>query len=372
MKKKLLQLTIGLLISAFFIWFAFKTGGVTLAQVGEAFARVNWLWAVPMMALTMASFYWRCFRWRILLAPKRDVPSRRLYGPLMIGFAFNNLFPARAGEIARPLALYKQERVPIGTGLSSIVVERLVDVLTLLLLLLTMPLYVRLDPTISREFNVGDTVHTINAAWFEAKLPLLSIAAGILMIGLASFLVPAIKDLYIRLLHLMRFIPVGIRNKLESFVESFVAGCAALRSPRSLGLIAFHSLVIWGSVAFSFQMMSWGFPGISINFGQALAFLVVTCLIISIPSSPGFWGLYEFGGMVALLMMGVVADSEQGGSDAFAFTLVVHALQWIPITLYGLWAASTLSLSADEVDAVAETTATGDEPAPGPATGAGA
>ena len=119
MKKQHIQLLVGVAISAVFLWLAFRD--VDFADLGRAFAKTNWFLAVLMMALTMASFYWRAFRWQIFLDPLRRIPSWRLYPPLMVGFAFNNIFPARAGEFARPLALAKSEKIPFGAGLSTVV-----------------------------------------------------------------------------------------------------------------------------------------------------------------------------------------------------------------------------------------------------------
>lgn len=352
MKRKYLQLTIGILVSAFFIWFAFRAGGMTLREIGEAFAQTNWLWAIPTAIITIAGFYWRCLRWRILLREAKDIPSGRLFGPLMIGFAFNNIFPARAGEIARPIALYKQERVPIGAGLSTVVLERLVDVFTLLALLITMPLYVTLSDSISRDFTVGETVYTVNAEWLRGKLPILSAMAFVLFCGIVSFLVPPVRALYLGILARLPLLPGWVKEKLAGFIQSFADGCRCLQDVKALFWITFHSVVIWFSVAWSFQIMSWGFPGVNFGFGGALGLLVVTCLVISIPSSPGYWGIYEFGGMVALLMMGVVADTEAGAGAAFTFTLVVHAIQWIPITAIGLWYAAKLSITPSDVEEV--------------------
>ncbi|MBI1292187.1 flippase-like domain-containing protein [bacterium] len=363
MNRKFLQLAIGLLVSAFFIWLAFRGGGVTLAQVGDAFAKTNWFWAVPFMALTMASFYWRTFRWKLILDPVVQVPAPRLFGPLMIGFAFNNIFPARAGEFARPFALARQERIPFIAAFSTIIVERIVDIVTLLVLLVLMPFYITLDPNVSREFVVQGRTIVLGAALIESSLPKLSIISLILLSGVVSFMINPIKDLYIEILELslrinkyLPIVPTVVVRKLCGFINDFAKGLEALKSVRVLLLVALHSAVIWCGVGFSFQMMSWGFPGIPVSYGQAMAFLVVTCVVISIPSSPGFWGLYEFGGMVALLMMGVVPDTPEGASQAFAFTLVVHFLQWVPITAYGLWAAGKLSISSDSLQAAESAT----------------
>jgi uncharacterized protein (TIRG00374 family) len=349
MKKKHLQLLVGLVVSGLFIWLAFRAGNITLAEVGRAFARTNWWWGIPMVAVTMLSFWWRTLRWKLLLEPVRDVPTGRLFGPLMIGFGFNNIFPARAGEIARPYALSKQENIPFGAGLSTIIVERITDVLVLLLLLATLPLYTTLDPSITREMQLGDRTITFSSASLSAAMPTLSVMAGVLLVGVLSFLFPQVKGLYLGILRALPLIPEFIKAKLAGFIESFSAGVSCLRNPRVLALVSIHSLIVWISIAFTIHVMTWGFPDVKMHFGQSIAFLVVTCVVISIPSSPGFWGLYEFGGVVALTMMGVVPDTPEGASAAFAFTLVVHILQWVPTTAYGLWAAARLSISADNI-----------------------
>lgn len=350
MNKKYIQLGVGILVSALFIWLAFHLGSISLSELWQALKKTNWLFAIPMVIITMASFYWRGIRWRLLLLPGHDIPASRLYPPLMIGFAFNNILPARAGELTRPYALMKQEKVPFTTGLLTVFVERIVDVVTLLVLLVLLPVYVKLDPTVSKSF--GDL--TINATWIEARMPALSVVSAIALLMLGTFMIPQVKNLYRAIIMALSPIPLKVRSKLSEIVESVSRGLECLKNPRVLTLVAIHSVIIWFSVAFSFQVMSWGFPGVTITFPQALAFLVVSCLVISIPSSPGFWGLYEFGGLIALLMMGVVPDTPEGNSAAFAFTAVVHFLQWVPITAYGLFAAGRLSISADDARAASE------------------
>lgn len=351
MTKKHVQLLIGFAVSAVFLYIAFKP--VNWTQMGEAFKATNWLLGILMMAVTMASFFWRAIRWKIFLAPVKDIPATRLYPPLMIGFAFNNIFPLRVGEFARPLALAKSENVPYGAALSTVVLERIVDSLTLLALLIAVPLMITLDPTISMAVP-GFKDLSIGAAWLQSRMPLISLAAGILMAGAVSFLIPAVKNLYLKILDLLPLIPPGIKEKLAGFINSVAEGFSSLKSPKAIILTVVHSIIVWFSVAFSFQLMSWGFPGVALSFPQALAFLVVTCVVITIPSSPGYWGIYEFGGAVALILMGIVPNTPEGQTKAVAFTMVVHFLQWLPMTVYGLWAASRMGLSAGDAQELKE------------------
>lgn len=349
MKKKHISLAIGLAVSVFFLWYAFKD--VNFHELWASIRQADWRWGLVTVIVTMASFYWRSLRWRIFLLPVKVISSSRLFGPLMIGFGFNNIFPARAGEFARPLALMKQEKVPYGTGFSTVILERLVDVVTLLALLVTMPLYITLDPTLSFAFSEDIS---ISAGWIQDKMPLMSIAALVLLTGVLSFLFPPIERLYIRILHALPVLSSGIKLKLEGFIKSFANGFQSLKSVRALSMTVVHSIIIWFSIAFTFQLMSWGYPGIDMSFGQALGFLVVTCIVITIPSSPGFWGLYEFGGMVALVLMGIVPNTTGGQATALGFTMVVHLLQWVPTTAFGLWYAAKLSISASDAESASE------------------
>ncbi len=350
MNKKHLKLAIGIAISVAFIWYAFAQGGVTLEQMRTAFTQTNWLWAIPMLAVTIVSFYWRVFRWKILLEPTKDIPSGRLFGPMMLGFAFNNIFPARAGEFARPFALMKKEKVPYAAGFSTIVVERLIDVVTLLVLIVILPYIITLDPTVEKNFQGI----TLSASMIQSALPKMSILALIILTGIVSFMIPQINALYQTIIRKFPALPDKFRTKFLEMLESFTRGFDSLKNPWALARIAFHSVVVWVTIALSFQVMSWGFPGVNLNLQQAAAFMVVTCVVISIPSSPGFWGLYEFGGMLAIQMMGLVPNTEAGASTAFTFTLVVHLLQWIPTTLIGLYAAKSLAISAHDAEEAAE------------------
>ncbi len=342
MKKKSVQLAIGLVISVFFLWLAFRN--VDVGELVGAFEKTNWLWAIPFLLITIGNFYYRSIRWRILLGPAKWVPSSRLFGPLMIGFGFNNIFPARAGEFARPLALMKQDDVPYGAGFSSVLLERLVDMLCLLALFILMPLYFRIDPNIEQEL----WGFRLDAGRLEELSWSMSLMALVLTGGLLTFLIPPVKRFYLSVLHWLPLIPAFIKEKLESFVHSFTTGLSTIKSPFLVTMVAIHTLVIWGTIALSYQVMSWGFPGFEITFAQAVGFMVVTCVAISIPSSPGYWGPFELGGMVALMMVGV----PEG--PALAFTMLVHFLQWGPTTLIGLFYAGKLHVSAKEAEHLAE------------------
>ncbi|MFG0335970.1 MAG: lysylphosphatidylglycerol synthase transmembrane domain-containing protein, partial [Maioricimonas sp. JB049] len=129
-QSRTVQLTIGLLVTAGCLVWAFyemcrdDPPSVVLRQIGSAFASANYLTLVPML-IALAIFYWlKTWRWQMLLRPLGHFPLRTLFGPLMIGFAFNNLLPAHLGEFVRVFVASRDQKLPMPAVLSSVVLER--------------------------------------------------------------------------------------------------------------------------------------------------------------------------------------------------------------------------------------------------------
>lgn len=420
MKKTHKQLILGIIISGVFLWLAFRR--VPLSDLWSFLKTINYWWTIPLAVLLIISMYWRAVRWRLLLPATRDISSGRLFGPLIIGFGLNNIFPARAGEFLRPLALAKQDGVPFGEGMGTVVIERLFDGIMLLLLFFVVLFFMPFDDSIMRTWDarqqysgadlnlalsLGLAVAGLACLWLGMKLRArercagdsaartrhslpVGILAAVLLLGAllcALFPVwnpastvtfgqqyelsgPAIKSLarktslmiavllagviammfrpvqrfFIHVLSTMPGLPGKLRALLISLLESFAAGLNSLRDPVRIFWIFIHSIIVWVMVAVGFWITSIGIPGLQLTFLQSLAFLVITCVAIAIPAAPGYWGLYEVGGVVALMLTGVTRDA----SAALGFTLVVHFAQWVPITLLGLYYAAKIHVSPSE------------------------
>src|SRR5688500_1969777 len=107
-RRRSLQILLGLAISAACLWWAaVKMAGdegmaSVFRKVGDAFARADYR-TLPLIWLILAVFYWiKAWRWRMLLSPLGQYrPTRDLLPPILVGFAFNNLLPARLGEFVR-------------------------------------------------------------------------------------------------------------------------------------------------------------------------------------------------------------------------------------------------------------------------------
>ncbi|MFH2099513.1 MAG: lysylphosphatidylglycerol synthase transmembrane domain-containing protein, partial [Pseudomonadota bacterium] len=114
-----------------------------------------------------------------------------------------------------------------------------------------------------------------------------------------------------------------------ALMERIAQGFDMVRSPARIALCLFLSFVVWGLLGLSWWIMAQGCPGVELSFFQLTAAMVIVCFFISLPSVPGFWGLWEAGGIFALSLFGVAA------SQAAGFTLVNHVLQTLPVMVMG-------------------------------------
>jgi hypothetical protein len=103
-------------------------------------------------------------------------------------------------------------------------------------------------------------------------------------------------------------VPRGLKEGLNRFIESFVEGFHSLRSLRLVFWVFVHTATVWLTVGLSLVIMSYGFPpDLHLSFVDGMAVAIIICVAILIPAAPGYWGLYEVGCVLALLVLGVVA-----------------------------------------------------------------
>jgi hypothetical protein len=99
------------------------------------------------------------------------------------------------------------------------------------------------------------------------------------------------------------------------------------------------TVLIWLSAGLSYHVFAMGFIDLNLSFGQWMAILVVVCFFIALPSVPGFWGLWEAGGVFAMALFGVASD------QAASYTLANHTLQILPVVAVGLVSAVVTSIN---------------------------
>ncbi|MBI2845734.1 MAG: flippase-like domain-containing protein, partial [Chloroflexi bacterium] len=181
---------IGLLLTIIFAGLALYR--LDLATVISTLASANYF-LLPFAAIfTLVGYIFRTARWRFILAPAKDISLPRLFPVLIIGFAANNLLPARLGEFVRAYLLGSKENISKSLSFATIVLERILDGLTLIAILALVSLFVPL-PGWSQQLGVVATLVFIFAL-------------------LALFLLLYQKDRMLRLLQILSApLPSGLR-----------------------------------------------------------------------------------------------------------------------------------------------------------------
>jgi uncharacterized protein (TIRG00374 family) len=338
-KKIILPLITGLFLSGIALYVVFKN--IPLADVVGYLKAVNYWWVIPATAITLVSFMIRVVRWQLLLSPFKKTSFWSAYHPLMIGFMLNCILPGRAGELARPAIFYKKEKVSFSKVLATVGAERVFDVLILLISFVIVLASVEISPTLDHTF--GD-YHLNKATLEQIGMTMLQLCVGLIVcIVLVSVKQSQrfIRRIILSLPRLLFFASPAFQEKLRKKVfvrlvrvfDNLAAGFDVLKSPKKVGLCLVLSFLVWGGGGASYYVVTLGCPGIDLSFLELYATMVILCFFISLPSAPGFWGIWEAGGVFALLIFGVSAKEAAG------FTVANHVIQMVPVIIAGLISA---------------------------------
>ncbi|NJD17938.1 MAG: flippase-like domain-containing protein [Gemmatimonadetes bacterium] len=333
--KHLGKALFGTAITVILLWWALR--GVPFAEVWRHMRGGDPLLLAAAVAVATFGFLIRALRWKVLLAPVRsDTSLRSRFAAVSIGFMANNVLPARVGEFARAYALSRLEPVSASAAFGSLVIERLLDGIVLLLLLMLPPLSPGFPATGALSEGRG-----------AVRLRGGRVAVAVVLAGLV--VVAAWPSAFMRVARRAAArLPASAARPAVDALEALLDSVAVLRSPRllTLGLLwtagfwLFHGISFWlGMLAFDIHtgLVSAWFTEAVVGFGVAL------------PSAPGFIGTFHASANFALSN---VYGVEEARSLAFAFGY--HFGGWIPITVIGVAYAWRLGLSLGDVGAAEE------------------
>ncbi len=332
------------MISKKMVWFGFGFMAVMFflllrnidwGKLGQAFAQFHAIWLLPALAVYLLGYVIRGFRWVILLSPIKKCTYRNLFPTLVIGFMSNNLLPARAGEFVRAYLNGSKENISRSASLATIVVERIFDGVTMLIILwaaLTfghLPIQAEnLDP------RLQSAIHKCPYFFGIALLVLF------LMLGLREKAVSFIS-LFTRLL------PSKIQVPLDGIIHTFFDGLKILQNAKESLLVLLASLAAWTCEFTSYYLIALGMGASlsSLTFSMAALLMAIANIAILIPNAPGGFGLFEFVGVVLLAPLGIPKETALG------FILIVHILVvWLPINILGLYYMGQEHLSLKKLE----------------------
>ena len=338
-KSKAFNLTLGLIVTAAALWWAWlemsrgKEAGEVWSQIGSAFKQANYI-SLPFMWIALFVFYWlKAWRWRLLLARMGDfMPMRDLFPPIMIGFGFNNLLPAHLGEFVRVYVFSREQNIPQPAALSTVVLERVFDIIAILLFLgLGLTFVPGIDPSVRKS------------AFFFAAF------VGVVLAGSAAFLAwtKPMLALVEKCLDLVPGIPGGLKTKVTGLLETAAEGLSSLRSGPLVTGILLTSIGQWALNGILIHLSLWSF-GIHVSPLVSAIVLGVTAFGVTVPSSPGYFGVIQLCFLLVLKLF--VSDDER----VFAASIYYHMAQWIPVTAIGLMFFLRSGLKVSDVEQESE------------------
>ncbi len=345
----IISLVAGIILSVAALYFAFHN--VPLNDLFKYLRSINYLWTIPAVFLVLVSFFIRTLRWQFILQASHKINIWRAFHPLMIGFMINCILPGRVGEIARPLILQKNEKIPFATGFATVAAERIFDVVALVFFAVITLVSIEIDP--QAEIVFGE--FHLNRSTLEVLFSRIIIIGLLLLVMIVMVSIPVIRRTIQRVIRaipsLALFAGSSVKAKLTAkiceplirFVDNLAFGFSLIKYPKKIFICALYSLAVWLTGALSWYVFSLGSPGINLSYTEMYAVMVIVCLFIALPAVPGFWGLWEAGGVFALALFGVPAHAAAG------FTLANHAIQLFPVIVVGFTSAIISSVNIWQV-----------------------
>lgn len=218
-----------------------------------SFLQLNWRWLAVSIVLGLLTYYGRALRWAVMLKPLRTHPSIwNLFSATAIGFTAVVLL-GRAGEFVRPYLISVKERVPLSSQLAAWLLERICDLLAVLLVFGLALTQVR-----ASRASVGPGLGWVlqTGGYFVGIISAVCLAVLILFRDFP-------EQVRQRLLGALSFLPLRHFQRAEEMVTAFLGGMAATRSHASVLLLIFYTLLEWVLIALCYFALFHAYAGLA-------------------------------------------------------------------------------------------------------------
>lgn len=297
-----------LAVTVLFSYIALR--GVRLGETWHALRSSDYRWLLPALLALGLALGARALRWRALFAPGRRPPLGAVSNAMMLGYLYNNILPARSGEVARVVVLSRRSRAQPVEIVGTAVLERLYDVLGILVI------FFIAEPWLPRVGWLGPA----------------AIAAGVLAVAIAATaLVLAIygEGALRLLLRPLRRLPRLSNERLERTAAELTHGLSGLRHPGVAFLGLFWTIVAWLLTAVLAYLVSVAFH-LHLPFACGVLVTVAVGLAMILPSAPAAVGVFEGAALIGLKVYGLTS------SAALPYALVLHLVNFLPFIVVGI------------------------------------
>lgn len=328
MKQKIdIKFWVGIGISLFFLILLFRK--IDLNQMLAALRTLDYGYVALAVLFTFINYFFRAVRWRYLLISEKSIPLSSLYPATIIGYMANNLLPARLGEFIRAYLLAQKEGLEAPSVFASLVIDRLCDGCTVMVILLVTMFTMRFPQgmeEVATSVRMGGVV------------------MGIVYCGVIIFLI-VLKRQTARTLSfvgvLLRPFPAGVKERVIPLLGSFIGGIRlSLRGTHVATVIATSGMIWFFCIMpVDFTMRSFG---IDLPITASMFIMILLVFAVMVPASPGYIGTYHYACVKGLSVFGIAE------SKSVSIALIIHAVGFFPVIVagfYHLW-KNKISLSS--------------------------
>lgn len=310
------KLLVGIAISVVCLFLLFRK--IDFDKMTAAFAALDYRYLLPSLLLTFVSYSFRALRWKFLLSPIKETRLSNLFPSTMIGYMANNLLPARLGELVRAYSLGQKEDIGTSAVFGSLVVDRLCDGFTILLVLVITFFTIELPPGMEHVQKGLVTGGYVTFALYLAVLGFLYLlrrkpewTAGVVA-------------------RLLRPVSPAVADKAAGVLASFISGIRFPGSAAGVAGTVVTSLLIWAAAIWPIDLMLRAF-GLQLPPTASMFIMVFLVFAVMVPASPGYVGTLHLACVTALSAFGV------GSEQALSIAIVIHAMGFFPVTGVGLF-----------------------------------
>ncbi len=261
---------------------------------------------------TALNFVIRAIRWKFMLASVKKISFKSLFNSIVIGFSISYTLPGRIGEIARPVILGTKENISRSYAFGTVVMERILDILSVLFLYAVFVLW---------SFICGNRKAEENPLFITIKKgSAIALLFAFVFIALAIILLKKKHWTEKLILFITKPFPAKIRDGVMKIGNGFVEGINFFsKSGKNTIYSLIFSVTLWLCIALSYYSFLW-FSRVKNNFILTFPYILILAVGASIPT-PGMVGSFHAASRIALVsIFGVDRDLAVG------YTLIMHLL----------------------------------------------
>jgi uncharacterized protein (TIRG00374 family) len=321
--RTVVVLAVALTLIALFLY------NVNLWGVVSAIARARPEWLVLALASTFANLAIRALRWKFLLEPLGPTSFARAFRATTVGFAASAVLPARAGEVIRPYFLARQAppeqqgRMTATGAFATIILERLLDIVTVLLLLASFVF------VFGRDLAAVNPTGFALVKWAGASAGVVAVVALVVLFVMAG----APERLGAAMTRLERVLPSKLAGLIAGVAEKFARGLGAIRRPGRLLAALAWSLPLWLCIALGIWSMAMAFR-FAIPFTGSFLMIALLTLGVAVPTPGAVGGFHEAFRVGATAFYGAPNEAAVGAA------IVLHLFSIGPALMLGLFFAA--------------------------------